>query len=364
MRKIKEKFDTSLFLGELPIGCKYCHSGSKIVLFITGCCENPPYCKWYCPISLERRGKDIGFVNEVQITSESDIINEARLIDAEGAAITGGEPLFRFEQTLNYIKLLKKEFGKNFHIHLYTNSINLTQSRIIQLKEEGLDEIRLHPSSKNWEKIEWCVSSGMDTGVEIPTIPSQSLKIKALIRYLDRIGVKFLNLNEFEITESNSKYLKMFGFSLKANTIAAVKNSEKLGLKILNFARPFDLNVHYCSIGYKDGIQLRNRYLRRAKNIVRPHEIISDEGLLIKGIILLENAKLPELENLRNKIIQKFGINDSLLVINVKKIRLEFSINELKRIKKFLKTGNFTFGIIEELPLDGKNRIQMTFTPI
>ena len=132
----------------------------------------------------------------------------------------------------------------------------------------------------------------------------------------------------------------------------------------MNFARPFDLNVHYCSIGYKDGIQLRNRYLRRAKNIVRPHEIISDEGLLIKGIILLEDAKLLNLENLRNKLIQKFGINDSSLVINVKKIRLEFSINELKKIKKFLKTGHFTSGIIEELPLDGKNRIQMTFTPI
>ncbi|NVM53095.1 MAG: radical SAM protein [Candidatus Helarchaeota archaeon] len=363
MRKIQEKFGTSLFVGDLPTGCQFCHSGSKIVLFITGLCERPPYCRWYCPISLERRGKDLSFVNEVQITSEQDIINEAQLIDAKGAAITGGEPITHFKRIVKYINLLKNVFGDDFHIHLYTNSINLSKSHLTRLKNVGLDEIRLHPSPKNWNKIEWCVKSGIDTGVEIPVIPNQFQKIKDLIQYLEKIGVKFLNLNEFEITESNSNDLKKFGYSLKENTIAAVKGSEKLGLKVLKFARSFKLNIHYCSIGYKDGIQLKNRFIRRAKNIVRPHETISDEGLLVKGIIFQENVKLPDLENLRRQIIQKFGISNSTLIINREKTRLEISMDTLKKIEEFLKQKNFTSGTIEELPLDGKNRIQMTFTP-
>ena len=203
-----------------------------------------------------------------------------------------------------------------------------------------------------------------ETGVEIPAIPFQFSKIKALIRYLEKIGAKFLNLNEFEITESNAKYLKMFGYSLKENTIAAVHGSEKFALKILNWARPLNLNIHYCPIGYKDGIQLKKRYLRRAKNIALPYEIISDEGLLVKGIIFKENVKINDLERFRALIIHQFRLDESLITINHELKRLEISIKYLKKIKKELKKRNFIAGIIEELPLSGKNRIQMTFTPI
>ncbi len=363
MRKIQEKFGTSLYLGQLPLGCQFCHSGSKIVLFITGLCERSNFCRWYCPISYERRGNDISFVNEVRINSAQDIIKEAKLIDAEGAAITGGEPLLRFKRTRDYIKLLKSAFGQEFHIHLYTNSILLSKKYVKELKAVGLDEIRLHPPPQNWEKITWCVESGLTTGVEIPAIPYQFQKIKSLITYLEKIEAQFLNINEFEITESNAEYLKLFGFSLKENTIAAVKNSEKFGLKLLEFTRPFNLSVHYCSIGYKDGVQLKKRYLRRARNIVRPHEIINDEGLLVKGIIYRKSMKVSDLENFRNQIIQKFGFNPSSLILNADKSRLEISVNNLKKIEPFLKQKNFLAGIIEELPLDGKNRIQMTFTP-
>lgn len=363
MRKIHEKFGTSLFLGQLPLGCRLCHSGSKIVLFITGHCEKPNFCRWYCPISYERRGKDLGFVNEFEISSDQDIIHEAKLMDAEGAAITGGEPLLRFKRTLTYIQLLKREFGNDFHIHLYTNSMNLSKTHVKELKNAGLDEIRLHPSPQNWHKITWCIESGLDTGVEIPAIPYQYQRVKSLIRYLVKIGAQFLNLNEFEITETNAEYLKLFGFILKENTIAAVKNSEKFGLKIMEFARPFDLNVHYCSIGYKDGIQLKNRYLRRARNIVRPHETINDEGLLVKGIIYRENMNASELESFRKHLVQKFGFDPSTLVVNTAKSRLEISARNLKKTERYLKQERFLSGIIEELPLEGKNRIQMTFTP-
>ena len=363
MRTIQEKFNTSLFLGELPKGCQLCHVGSKIVLFITGLCERPNYCKWYCPISLERRGKDLSYVNEIQINSESDIIAEAKLMNAEGAAITGGEPLFRYERTINYIRLLKTTFGENFHIHLYTNSINLTKLRLQELKSAGLDEIRLHPPLQNLEKVKWCITNKIDVGIEIPAIPYQYQKVKSLLRFLDKVGA-FLNLNEFEITESNANYLKMFGFTLKKDTIAAVEGSEFFGLKILQLARPLKLNVHYCSIGYKDGIQLKMRYLRRAKNVVRPHEIITDEGLIMKGIIFQKNSTLKDLENLMHQLIQKFEIDSSLLVLNPEKLRLEISVAPLKQIGNYLKERNFNSGIVEELPLTGTNRIQMTFTPL
>jgi len=352
-----------LFLGELPTGCKLCHEGSKIVLFIGGVCDLPYFCKWYCPISLERRGHNIAFVNEVQINSNQDIVTEGHMIKARGAAITGGEPLCKFKKILDYIFLLKKTFGKNFHIHLYTNGVSLSKSHLIQLREAGLDEIRLHPMVSQWKKVEWCIKSGIQTGVEIPAIPYQFSKLKGLIRYLDKVGA-FLNLNEFEMTESNAPLLKRFGFSLKKDTMAAVVGSEKLALKILEWARPLHLNIHYCPIGYKDGIQLKMRYLRRASNIVLPHELITDEGLIFKGIAFRANATIAELNNLREYFLKYSTIDPNSLIVNFNKLRLEFSVDILKKIEKKLKEKKYSCGVIEELPLNDKNRIQMTFTPL
>ncbi|MHA1266244.1 MAG: radical SAM protein [Candidatus Helarchaeota archaeon] len=364
MREIHEKFGTSLFLGKLPTGCQYCHKGSKIVIFITGLCTRPPYCSWYCPISIERRGKDAGYVNEVPIQTPKNIIEEAKTIDAEGASITGGEPLLKITRVLKYIKLLKEVFGKQFHIHLYTNGELLSKDSILALKEAGLDEIRFHPATQSLHKIKYCVEQNFETGIEIPAIPFQFQKILSFIKYLERVGGDFINLNEFEITESNAKLLKKFGFQLKENTIAAVKNSDEFALKILSYAKSYHINVHYCSIGYKDSVQLKKRYLRRARNIIKTHETISEEGLLLKGIILKNNSNLQNLSELRSFLIQKFNLSPQKIVLNMEKNRLEVSIEYLRRMASFLKQNDFTAGIIEELPLNGKNRIQMTFTPI
>lgn len=38
--------------------------------------------------------------------------------------------------------------------------------------------------------------------------------------------------------------------------------------------------VHYCSSSLKDAVQLRNRIMRRAKNVVKNYEIITDDGTL------------------------------------------------------------------------------------
>lgn len=331
---------------------------------MTGICSHPNYCRWYCPISFERREYDTSYVNETQIQSPHDIIKEATLIEAEGAAITGGEPLLRLSKTLEYISLLKGHFGKDFHIHLYTNAESMEKADVETLKKAGLDEIRLHPRPNNWYKIAWCLQSGMTTGVELPAIPFQFTKYKALIRYLEQVGAHFLNLNEFEITESNAKYLQMFGYYLKEDTIAAVEYSEEFALELLEYARKFTLNVHYCSIGYKDGVQLKRRYLRRARNIALPHETIGEDGLLIKAVIFQDGVNLDDLNRLKAQILQQFHLPPSAVILNPDKQRLELKINQLKKLKPFLAHLPYQAGIIEELPLDGAHRIQMTFTPI
>ena len=88
----------------LPEGCRHCVNGSKMVLLITGRCGTDCF---YCPISPEKRGKDVIFANERRIYDLKEMLEEAVSMDATGTGITGGDPLVAMERTVSAIKMLK-----------------------------------------------------------------------------------------------------------------------------------------------------------------------------------------------------------------------------------------------------------------
>jgi len=121
-----------------------------MVLFVTGNCLRDCF---FCPLSDERKNKDVVFANEQMILSDADILKQAHEMNAKGTGITGGEPLLEYDRVIHYITLLKKEFGKSHHIHLYT-SMAPTDSTLQGLAAAGLDEIRFHPPHDAWNKLE------------------------------------------------------------------------------------------------------------------------------------------------------------------------------------------------------------------
>src|SRR3989344_940505 len=139
--------------GELCEGCKLCVKGKKLVLFISGVC--PRNC-WYCPVSDSKFQSDNIYANETEIHSVEEVIKEAKLCSSNGCGITGGDPLTRIDRTCEYITGLKKEFGKRFHIHLYTSLVLVNEKNLKNLYDAGLDEIRFHPDlndNKFWERV-------------------------------------------------------------------------------------------------------------------------------------------------------------------------------------------------------------------
>ena len=86
-----------------------------MVLLITGRCSTGCF---YCPLSLEKKGRDVLYANERKCTTDEEVLDEARMIGAEGTGITGGDPVQSIERTLHFIRLLKGEFGERHHIHL------------------------------------------------------------------------------------------------------------------------------------------------------------------------------------------------------------------------------------------------------
>ncbi len=270
---------TGSFSSYLSPGCRICRQGASLVLFVTGVCDRDCF---YCPLSEERRGRDVAYANERRAESDLDIIEEAHAIGALGTGITGGEPLLKMEFVLKSIRALKGEFGEDHHIHLYTGA-RPGPSSLRELAEAGLDEIRFHPPASEWSEPRWlgkglrdAKSAGLLAGVEIPAIGPAPGIVEAVMK-----ADAFLNLNELEFSETNQEALRRLGFRSKDYGCGAVGSelaADQFKVK--------GLKVHYCSSAFKDAVQLRERLKRRAERTARPFDLATEDGTLIYGVIL------------------------------------------------------------------------------
>ncbi len=306
---MEEMEKDSVHKGELPEGCKHCAKGSKMVLLVTGECEGR--C-WYCPLSEKKKDKPVVYADEKKVSDQEEILEEAKAIDASGTGITGGDPLLT-EKTLEFIELLKDEFGEEHHIHLYTQSTDL--DGIIELEKARLDEIRFHPPVEKWGRIEETgfpsllrglrEKTNLSIGLEIPSIPGKEEETVHLIEELSPL-VKFVNINELEFSSTNTEQLQDRDYEHKSDVSSAVKGSEELALNLLD--QNFDVDLHYCSLAFKDGVQLTNRIKRRAKNIARESDVVTEEGTLIRGLIETEDA-----EKVCEELREKYGMADDMI---------------------------------------------------
>lgn len=369
MKQIKTWFNESIFTSPLSPGCKMCSDGSKLVVLITGLCSSKCY---YCPLSKEKFGKDRIFADEWELKDESDtdkLILEAEYINATGAGITGGDPLIVWQRAKKYITLLKERFGSGFHIHLYTSGLKNSE-HINDLITAGLDEIRFHPMSDNWDNmdsspildsINSAITTGVDVAIEIPAIPKMEKQILTLVKWSDKKDIKWINLNELEFSETNADLLNKKSFIVKDDISAAVKGSQETAYKIIKLVsnESLDIGVHYCSSSFKDGIQLRRRIMRRAKNIAKKTDIITEDGTLIKGVIYTNKNQISEVANL---LLKDFKITNNEIYIDKEKNRIEIDALVLEKIAHKLKKIGLECYIIEEYPT--ADRLEVERAPI
>ena len=328
MKTAGESFTT----GQLPAGCELCIEGRKLVLFVTGLCNQDCY---YCSISEGRWQKDEVWANERLVENPEDIVEEAKLCGAKGTGITGGEPMMRLVRVCEYIRLLKEKFGKGFQIHMYTNGTLATDENLKKLNEAGLDELRIHLDKTAVEralKFPWKV------GMEVPCIPGKEKELCELVDYLDSVGAHFLNLNELEFSERNIEPIQKLGLALKSNSLTAVNGSDRTAMAVLKHALGKRLPVHFCTAKLKLNYQLRNRLTNRANNIKKPFETVSKDGFLLKGVM---NGSKEETEKEMKRLgVKEFNYNES-------RGRMEFSEKTANQIAKRTK---MKVAVAEEYP--------------
>jgi len=299
----------------LSKGCHLCLQGAKLVLFVTGLCT------WncgYCPLSERRWQKDLVYANERLVTTDDELLEEARLMDALGTGITGGDPVLRLDRTLYYAALLKHKFS-NHHIHLYTASP--LHNDELQRMEGLIDEIRIHLIDfHNISAVKNALNYQVDVGVEIPMFPSRVDETRELIHRLKEVGIHFINLNELEYADRNTQYLRKLGYSFDADS-CSVLGSEEAALEL---AQEEEI-VHYCSARDKDALQLRNRLIRRAQNVAKLYEEIED-GLLVKGVIFCSTPQ--EAYAVKALLTEKVDVPDTFIDVVGTRVETHWALAE------------------------------------
>jgi uncharacterized protein len=109
----------------------------------------------------------------------------------------------------------------------------------------------------------------------------------ALARYLESVGAHGLNMNELEFSDPNIANLKRFGYQPADDESQRVAGSRETAAEVLDKWRKTGsrFTVHFCSSPYKDAIQLMQRFRRRASNVQRPFEEVTEEGTIVFGVL-------------------------------------------------------------------------------
>jgi len=339
----------SYAVGKLPEGCRLCTLGAKLVLFVTGICDRRCF---YCPLSPQRKGKDLVFANERPVERDEEILEEARLMDALGTGMTGGDPLRRPERTLRYLSMLKGEFGSDHHVHLYTAERRIGRPLLSSLAKAGLDEIRFHATPAYGPVLAKAAGVGLTVGVEIPSVPGKAAEMKRIALVADKAGCDFMNINELEMCESTAPAFQARGLRLIGDESMAVRGSLEDAIEAAEFCEDnTSLDVHVCPSRLKDAVQLRNRLGRLAHNVRKPYECIDEDNLLVRTILTPTVPQSHEvMERLAERLRKRLSLDEELLVYNPSRRRIETLPELAHEIAELVEERDLEVALTEEYP--------------
>jgi pyruvate formate-lyase activating enzyme-like uncharacterized protein len=185
--------------------------------------------------------------------------------------LTGGEPLLYPAQTLAFFREARQLYPKA-HMRLYTSGDQLSESLLDELRDAGLDEIRISirlydlqaGHLRTFDKLALATRTIPTTMVEMPVLPGTLEQMEDVLLRLDSLGVRGINLLEFCFPLHNAEAFHQRGYRIKPRPYRVLYNywyagglpvmgSEEECLQLVDFAldRGLKLGVHYCSLENK-----------------------------------------------------------------------------------------------------------------
>lgn len=269
--------DTKPHWGPLSPGCRHCIEGDWSCLFINELCN----CRcFYCPTAQDR--ESVPMTQTVAFDRADDFADYVARFGFRGVSLSGGEPLMTLDRTTRYLQKAAQRLKGSGHRWLYTNGTLVTQTALEQLKAAGLDEIRFDISANAYRLDKVAQAAGIMewVTVEIPAVPEDVERLKALLPELSRVGVSSLNLHQLRVTPHNVMRVKKRPYTFLPAEHPLVLESELAALDVLGHAsrQGLPLSVNYCAFGYKHRFQAAAARRRSAAWIVKPCETLTQTG--------------------------------------------------------------------------------------
>ncbi len=272
----------SIVTGPLSSACVACTGGrgSKTFTLSTACNR-------HCYFCFNANQADYSTSRALKTNWQNELDAFLAKGDVTHVALTGGEPLLHPHEAVAFFQRVHQAFPQA-HLRLYTDGDLLTDGLLAQLRDAGLQELRLSVKldvldSKAQQDAAIDEASARvaqakrfirDVMVEMPAIPGTEQAMRKLLLGLDAAGAFGINLLEFGYPMNDWAEFARRGFTV-ANPLfpvaydyeyaagLPVAGSEALCLRLLEFAldQGLSLGVHYCSLEnkHRDQILQQNR---------------------------------------------------------------------------------------------------------
>lgn len=286
---------TKLNTGNLSPGCALCREGVWSCLFINNLCNGTCF---YCPTEQKKKAEPM--TNSLAFPNPKEYTAYIGRFGFRGASISGGEPLLTLDRTLTYIRSVRKKFGEQIHLWMYTNGILFTEDKGKMLREAGLDEIRFDISAREYllDRAELAAKIIPTVTVEIPAVPEDYERLRELLPAMAAAGIKHLNLHQMRATPHNLGQLIGRGYTFIHGPLVTVLESELTALRLLRDTMDSGQApaVNYCSFAYKNRFQGRAARLRAAAELVQAYEDITPAGYIRSLAVRGDSADLDRIE--------------------------------------------------------------------
>ena len=268
---------TKIHHGPLSPGCRQCAGMAWSCLFISGQCNGRCF---YCP--TPQNVDDPPMSGSVPFHRAQDYADYVRFFGFGGASVSGGEPFLDFEKSLDYVRALRQTCGPELHIWLYTNGILVTQDKLRRLVEAGLNEIRFDIGATNYDLKFARQAAGIvsTVTVEIPAVPEEIERLRALLPELTAAGVSHLNLHQLRLTPHNARRLLERDYTYVHGPKVTVLESELCALELVAHAamHGLPLAINYCSFVYKHRFQAAASRERFGPHVLEGGETLTGSG--------------------------------------------------------------------------------------
>lgn len=283
---------TKPHVGPLAPGCTHCVAGGWSCLFVNGRCNGSCF---FCPTSQD--DIEVPATSMVTFPKTRDYLAYVEATGVTGVGLSGGEPLLTPQRTLELARALSSRGGPRLHLWLYTNGLLLTDAMAAQLRDAGVDEIRLDMFACGYdlEVLRRARRTIPTVTIEIPAIPEHETRLRELLpRWLDE-GLDHLNLHQLRCTPHNRHHLVARGYTFLPGPHVTVLESEGCALRTLRHAAEQvpGLPVNYCSLPYKQRYQARAARRRLGRLARQPWEENTAAGYL-RSLVLAGSAAALE----------------------------------------------------------------------